>query len=186
MKRLFALFAALVLLGLLWTPTASAQSALRVGDMVEIRLAGVPPEEVGTFSAAHTLDEAGMINLPYIGLVKSAGLKANQLQVLIEQKLKEEKIYTHPTVTVVIGNNARFVNVRGAVRSPMRVPYTADLTLMSAINAASGFNEFASKKIRLARDGKATVIDTKKIAQDPSKDFPVQPGDQIEALTSWF
>ena len=186
MKRIFALFAALALLGLLWTPTAAAQSALRVGDMVEIRLAGVPPEEVGTFSAMHTLDEAGMINLPYIGLVKSAGLKANQLQVLIEKRLKEEKIYTQPIVTVVIGNNTRFVNVRGAVRAPQRVPYTADLTLMSAINAAGGFSEFAGKKVRLARDGKLTVIDTSRIAKDPSKDFPVQPGDQIEALTSWF
>lgn len=184
MKRLLASFTALALIGLSWTPAALAQGALRSGDMIEIRLAGVPPEEVGTFSATHTLDEAGMINLPFIGLVKGAGMKANQLQVIIEKRLKEEKIYNHPTITVLIANNARFVNVRGAVRSPMRVPYTADLTLMTAINAAGGFNEFGGKKVRLARDGKATVIDVKKISQDPSKDFPVQPGDQIDALQS--
>ena len=186
MKRLFASFVALALLGLGFTPTAFAQSALRIGDTVDIRLSGVPPEETGQFSATYTVDDAGMLNLPYIGLVKGEGLQANQLQVNIEKKLKDDKIYTRPTITVLIANNARFVNVGGAVRSPMRVPYTPDMTLMSAINAAGGFNDFGGKQVRLSRDGKLKVIDIKKISKDPSLDFPVQPGDKIEALqTLW-
>jgi protein involved in polysaccharide export with SLBB domain len=185
MKRFSVSLAALVLIGLSGA-SALAQGTLRAGDMIEIRLAGVPPEEIGTFSAPHTLDEAGMLNLPFVGLVKASGLRANQLQTIIEKRLKDEKIYTQPTVTVSIANSVRFVNVRGAVRNPSRVAYTADLTLMTAINAAGGFNEFGGKKVRLARDGKLTVIDVKLISKDPSKDFPVQPGDQIEALTSMW
>ncbi len=187
MKRLPASLLTLALVGFLglgFGTTAFAQSALRVGDTVDIRLSGVPPEEVGQFSAPYTIDDAGMLNLPYIGLIKGKGLLANQLQTAIEQKLKADKIYTHPTVAVLVSNNARFVNVRGAVKTPMRVVYTPDLTFMSAINAAGGLSEFAGKKVRLSRDGKLTIIDIRKISEDPSKDFPVQPGDQIEVLQS--
>ncbi len=186
MKHRFAVLALLLLLGLGFTPALFAQSALRVGDDIEIRLAGVPPEEVGQFSAPYTVDEDGMVNIPYIGPMKAAGLQASQLQVNIEKKLRSDKIYTHPTVVVIIGNNTRFVNVRGAVRNPMRVSYTPDLTFISAINAAGGPSEFAGKKARLSRGGKLTIIDMRAIAEDPTKDFPVKPGDQIEVLTSWF
>ena len=41
---------------------------------------------------------------------------------------------------------ARFVNVGGAVRAPARVPFTEDMTLLAAINAAGGFNDFADQK----------------------------------------
>src|SRR5580700_1957960 len=44
---------------------------LRNGDVVEIRIAIVPPEDVGQISGIYTLDESGMINLPLIGLIKA-------------------------------------------------------------------------------------------------------------------
>jgi protein involved in polysaccharide export with SLBB domain len=35
------------------------------------------------------------------------------------------------------------VNVGGSVRTPSGVPFTEDMTLLTAINAAGGFNDFA-------------------------------------------
>src|SRR5215210_7634579 len=79
-------------------PQVSAQTGvLRPGDMVEIRLAGVPPEEIASFSAQYQVDDVGMLNLPYINQVRAAGLPTNQVQTTIEQKLRADGIYTTPT-----------------------------------------------------------------------------------------
>lgn len=165
--------------------TAIAQATLRVGDAVEVRLAGVPAEEMGQFSAPYTVDDAGAINLPYIGLIKVTGLAYNQAQALIENKLKEGKIYTHPSITITPG--ARFINIGGEVKSPGRIPYTPDAKLLAVINAAGGFTDFADKrKVHLTRDNKIQIIDAKDIAKHPEKDIPIFPGDQIEVMKGWL
>jgi len=162
-----------------------AQAPLRAGDTIEIRLAGVPGEEMTAVSAQYTVGDDGMLNLPYINSVKVSGLLPNQAQKAIEDKFKTDEIYTHPTVTIVIQTGMRFVNVGGSVRAPGRVPYTPDLTLGSAINAAGGFNDFADqKKVRFVHDNKVQVIDYRKIRKDPSLDLKVFPGDQIEVPQS--
>jgi protein involved in polysaccharide export with SLBB domain len=166
---------------------ALGQAVLRPGDTVEIRLAGVPSDEIAAFTAAYVVDDAGMLNLPYIEEVRAGGLPPNQVQTAIESKLKTGGIYTHPTVTVIPPAGARFVNVGGAVRAPGRIPYTSDLTLMSTINAAGGFNDFADqKRIRLVHAGKVQMIDIRKIRKDPSLDPKISPGDQIEVSQSWW
>lgn len=165
--------------------SALAQATLRSGDMLEIRLSGVPPEEISGFTAQYTIDQAGMLNLPYINTVRAEGLAPNQLQTAIQNKLMADEIYTHPTVTVQPVSGQRFVNVGGSVRGPGRIPYTSDLTLMSTINAAGGFNDFADqKRVRLVHDNKVQVIDTRKIRKDPSLDPRVYPGDQVEVPQS--
>jgi len=183
MKTLF-----LLALGFLATVSAGfAQAPLRQGDALEIRLTGVPVDEIQQFTAVYTIDDGGSINLPYIGYVKAVGLLPNQLQVDLEKKLRDGEIYTHPSITVVVQAGQRFLSIGGAVRGPGRIPYSADLTLMSAINTAGGFNDFADqKRVRLVHDGKAQVIDTRKIRKDPTLDVKVFPGDQIEVPQSWY
>lgn len=163
---------------------AVAGVALRNGDSVDIRIANVPPEDVQQFSAPYTIDESGMINLPYIGMIKAGGLPPSQVQIDIQNKLISAGIYTNPTVTVNPPSGMRFVSVGGAVRAPGRVPYTSDLTLMSTINAAGGAGDFAGDKIRLIRGGKAEYFSRKKLDKDPSVDPRIEPGDQIEVIQS--
>lgn len=183
-KKLF-----LILLLTALAPAASllAQASLRPGDVIEIRISGVPLEEIQQFNAPYTIDDAGMINLPYIGMVKASGLLPNQVQAFIENKLKTEEIYSHPTIAVQPPVGQRFVSVGGSVRAPGRIQYSSDLTLMSAINAAGSFNDFADqKRVRLVHEGKAQVYDCRKIRKDPSTDPKVFPGDQIEVPQSWY
>ena len=183
MKSIY--FSLLLLVAL--TPKLFAQATLRPGDTIEIRLAGVPSEEIQAVSAQYTIDDSGMLNLPYINTVKVSGLQPNQAQVAIEQKFKAEEIYTHPTVTIIIQNTSRFVNVGGSVRAPGRVPYTPELTLMSTINASGGFNDFADqKKVRYIHANKVQIIDVRKIRKDPALDPKVYPGDQIEVPQSFW
>ena len=156
------------------------QATLRAGDTVEIRLSGVPQEEIGGFSAVQTVDENGNLNIPYIGKIKVAGLDAASAQHTIESRLISDKIYTTPTVTVSVQSTMRLVNVTGEVKSSGRLQYTADLTVMAAIAGAGGFSDFADRKhVKVVRSGKVKVIDTTKLSKDPSLDEKVLPGDQI-------
>jgi polysaccharide export outer membrane protein len=164
-----------------------AQATLRAGDTIEIHMAGVPADEIQMVSAQYTVDDTGMLNLPYINGVKVVGLLPNQAQKLIEDKFKSEEIYTHPSITINIQTGVRFVNVGGQVRAPGRVPYTPDLTLMSVINAAGGFTDFADqKRVRYVHDSKVQVLDVRKIRKDPKLDQKVFPGDQLEVPQSFW
>src|SRR5436190_22784596 len=49
------------------------------------------------------------------------------------------------------------VTVGGTVRQSGQQPWTANLTLMSAVRAAGGPGDFATDKVGLTRDGTATL-----------------------------
>ena len=167
-------------------PMGGAGVALRNGDTVEVRIANVPTEDVGQINGTYTLDESGMLNLPFIGLIKAGGSPPSQVQIAIQNKYIADGIYTNPTVTVNPPVGARFISVSGAVRQPGRVPYSSDLTLMTTIDSAGGPSDFAGDKIRLVRAGKVQFYSRKKLEKDPSKDPQIEPGDQIEILESWW
>ena len=167
---------------------ALAQSAvLRIGDPIEIKIGGVPYEELTAVNNTYTVDSNGMISLPYINKVQAAGLSPSQVAAAAEAKYRAEKIFTNPTITIMMQPTARFVNVGGAVRNPARVPFTEDLTMLAAINAAGGFNDFADqKRVRLLRGSEVKVCDVRQFRKDPSKDVHLQPGDRIEVPQSFF
>ena len=82
---------------------------------------------------------------------------------------------------------SRFVNVGGAVRTPMRVPFTEDMTLLASINAAGGFNDFADqKRVRLLRRKEVKIYDVRQFRRDPSLDVRLQPGDRVEVPQTFF
>ena len=108
-------------------------------------------------------------------------------QTAIENAYRSQQIYTNPQITVTVPNMARFVNVGGAVRSPTRVPFTADLTVLGAITAAGGVTDYADQgKVKLLRGGEVTVINIKDVRKNPDKDVKVKPGDKIEVSQSFF
>ena len=167
--------------------SAHGQATLRVGDPVELRISGVPADEQAQVNNTYTVDAAGTVNLPYINKVRADGLTPAQLAAAIEGSYRSSGIYTNPTITIVMQPNARFVNVGGAVRTPSRVPFTEDMTLLTAINAAGGFNDFANqRKVRVMRGNQVKEYDVRQSRSDPSKDIKLQPGDRIEIPQSMF
>lgn len=167
---------------------AVAQDALlRSGDTIELRIGGVPPEEVQQVSGPYAIDGDGFVNLPHIGKVRADQTTQSELQRAIENSYRSQQIYTNPSITLTIPNTARFVNTGGEVKAPQRVPFTADLTLLGAISASGGFTEFADqKKVRLLRDGKVTIVNVKEVRKDPEKDVRLKPGDRIEVPQSFW
>ena len=179
---------ALLALAVLFSSSAAfAQAELRVGDPLDIKIGGVPFEEQQTFNNTYTIDAGGSVNLPYINKVRAAGLTPAQLAREIEERYRQEKVFTNPNITIVMQLMARFVNVGGAVRQPMRVPFTEDMTLLAAINGAGGFNDFADQRhVRLLRGNEVKVFDVRQFRKDPSKDVRLHPGDRVEVPQSFF
>ena len=166
---------------------AFGQATLRVGDPVELRIGGVPVEEQQQLNNTYTVDANGWISIPYINKVKAEGLTPAQLARSIEETYRANRIYTNPNITILMQPTSRFVNVGGAVRLPARVPFTEDMTLLAAINAAGGFNDFADqKRVRLLRGKEAKMYDVRQFRRDPSLDVKLRPGDRVEVPQSFF
>jgi polysaccharide export outer membrane protein len=78
------------------------------------------------------------------------------------------------------------VRVTGAVRQPVSVPYRQGMTVLDAVLAAGGTNEFAaSDRTELYRkDGDRTTAYAVRLDRilkdgDLTTNYPVQPGDVI-------
>jgi polysaccharide export outer membrane protein len=187
MKTAFLILSAVFFTSVSFAVDADQSVRLRSGDNIEIRLGGVPFEEISQITGSYTVDTSGFVNMPHIGRIKASGLTQDELQLAIEKSYRDNEIYTRPTITVSVPMQSRFVNVGGEVRMPQRVSYTTDLTVLSAISAAGGFTEFASQgKVRLLRGNTVTVIDIRRVRKDPSQDVRLQPGDSIEVVRSLF
>jgi protein involved in polysaccharide export with SLBB domain len=162
-------------------PIAGA-AVFRSGDAFELRLSGMPAEDALPFALQFTIGTDGFVNIPLGGLVRAAGLTQSQLESAIEKRLVEKEIFTRPTATINVAPQSRFVTVGGQVRVPQRLPWTADLTLLSAISAVGGPADFAGGKIKLTRGGKVEIFTKKDLDRRPEKDPRLLPGDQIEQL----
>lgn len=178
------LLPALGVLGLLTTARAqNGELALKANDRVTVSIGGIPDSEVAQIKGTYTVSDAGTINLLYIGEVRAAGMKPSSLQRSIEQTYVSREIYTRPTVTVSIDDNAataRMVYVVGGIKGNGTVPYNSGMTVLKAISAAGGFTPFAKpSKTKLLRNGVTTEINLKDISADPRRDIKLQPEDQI-------
>jgi protein involved in polysaccharide export with SLBB domain len=182
--RHLALFALLLTFGML---SARADDvALRTGDQLSIRIAGVPVEEINQVTGTYTVDGAGNVNLPYIGKIHAAGLKQADVQNNIETSYREKGVYSTPIITISVQFD-RLVDVEGDVRMPQRVRYTPDLTLLGAIAAAGGFTEYADQsKVSILRSGTRTFVNVKKVRQSQVPDPELQPGDKISIPRSFW
>jgi len=166
------------------TSSDDISDLLRGGDTLIIRLTGVPTADQGIFEVK--IDEAGKISMPHIGSLAAANNTTVTLKKLIESTYIKEEIFTNPNVTVDL-KEQRFVDVTGEVRSPMRVPYTKDLTAMGAVAACGGFTDFANRRrVRLTQNGVTQEFNAKEIQSDQGRDIRLRPNDKIQVDRSIF
>jgi polysaccharide export outer membrane protein len=167
-------------------PARANDVALHSGDLLSLRLAGVPAEDITQVSGVYTIDGSGEINIPYIGKIHAAGLKQADVQSSIEMTFKTKGIYSSPIVTVSVQFD-RMVDVEGDVRAPQRVRYTSDLSLLGAISACGGFTDYADQtKVAIIRNGSRTFVNVKKVRQNVVPDPSVEPGDKISVPRSFW
>jgi protein involved in polysaccharide export with SLBB domain len=139
-----------------------------------------------------TVTDSGELDVPYLGLVHSAGKTSLQLAKEIKALL-EKKLYYQANVIIAVRlvNKTRVtgkVYVTGQVRNTggFEIPAGETLTVSKAILNAGGFSDFSDKKnVRLIRKvGNArqtTIVNVQDVwnKSKPEADLVVLPDDLI-------
>jgi len=149
---------------------------MRVGDKVTVRLTGVPQDD---YVIEVEIPASGEISVPLLThSFHVAGRNCADVAAEIALAYQTDKIFTNPNVTIIPED--RYVNVGGDVRSPSRVIYTPDMTLLTAINSCGGFDEYANRRVvRITRGQQIFTVDAVHATQVPGSDPPLYPGDQV-------
>ena len=161
---------------------APATAQIKAGKAIQITISGVPPEEKARFDVLYPVSSSGMVNMPFIGKVRAAGRKAEDLAAELQKRYKEAEIYTNPTFQVLDNNqqdlDQQLVIIGGFVRRPGPTPFFDDITLWQAIQAAGGPTEFGSmNRVELTRGGgKPIVYDC---TESQNQQIRLRPGDAI-------
>jgi len=160
-----------------------SQQEIKVGKALQISIKGVPAEEQAKIDGQYSVKENGYIEMPHIGSVRAAGLRAGDLASNIQSAYRTQGIYRTPTIQVFSnaegsGVDKPVVTIGGYVRAPGPKEFTQGLTLWQAIQAAGGANEFGSvKRVTLFRNGSGKRYD---VSQPQFMSIPLEPGDTIE------
>ena len=156
---------------------------IEAGTSVQITIMGVPAEEKGKIDAIYPVSESGTVNMPFIGILRAAGMQPESLASTIQNAYRSLEIYTNPTIQVIDtrgGLTARdqMVHVGGQVRRTGPVNFQRNLTIYQAVQAAGGATEFGSlKRVKLYRDGKTQTFD---LTNPQFMRLPLQPDDTLE------
>lgn len=188
------------------SPSASAPAsafhaqygAIRIkpGDIIAITTYGVPeltttamtsldsPESSGGGTASGIkVGAQGEIVLPFLGVVKIAGMTPEEASLDLEKELKEKGILVDPQVTVsLVASPTRVITVVGEVEKPEPVPAFGQLRLLDVISACGGFTPLASHDITVRRPGDPNPI-TVILGSDPKNtdeaNIPLMAGDTV-------
>jgi polysaccharide biosynthesis/export protein len=131
-----------------------------------------------------TVGPDGFVSLPLLGDVHVAGNTANQLSVMLGERLASYVVKAQVTVSVV-EIRSRQVFVMGQVGKPGGYPLIAPLTVLQVIAQAGGLNVFAHRKAILvlrASDAGAQRLKFDYVAAlngDAKQNIVLQPGDTV-------
>lgn len=132
----------------------------------------------------------GRISVPLIGDVMAGGRTSQEVAQSIEERLAT--YVRDPKVAVILTDlrSHEFISrvrVTGAVQQPVSVPYRQGMSVLDAVLAAGGTNEFAAAdRTRLYRRSASGATQTLEVklgrilkSGDLETNYPVQPGDVI-------
>lgn len=164
-------------------PTATASYdplVYRIGIDDELQISVWREPEL---SAAVAVRPDGMITLPLINDVKAVGLRTEELQVLLAEKLKN--FINEPQVTVIVrAIHSRKVSLVGNVSRQGSYTLSGGMTMLELLAAAGGLGTFAkSESIYILREqnGKKIKIPFhyKQAVSGKSEDVVLYPGDVV-------
>ena len=164
---------------LLWVNAADAAREnnyrLGSGDKILINVYGEEDLTVET-----QLGESGVVNYPFLGEIKVAGMTVTQLEMRIVEGLKGDYL-VNPNVHIsILAYRPFFIN--GEVNKPGGYPFQPGLTVSKAAALAQGFTERASRsKIFVIRGD-----DPKQVPMKVDLNTQLRPGDVVTVEQSFF
>jgi polysaccharide export outer membrane protein len=160
------------------TTTNLSPEIIKVGDILLITFADLPPPPLGAFD--QRVKEDGSITLIYNQAFQAVGKRTGDLEREI-RAFYVPAYFRNLTVTVRISTETRFYYVEGEVRMQGKIPYTGPITVSKAIAAANGFTDFANKRnvTVIHHDGRKEKLNFNKLIDHPELDPQVFPDDRI-------
>jgi polysaccharide biosynthesis/export protein len=163
--------------------SSGAAGPIGSGDLLEMTVFDTP-ELSGKLRVSNT----GDVILPLVGSVHVAGLKTEQAQSLIRQKLIDGNFLKDPQVTVFVAEYAtQGVSVLGEVKNPGIYPAFGLHTLTDYLSYAGGLTPLAGTNITITRANtdpeanrkREAVKITAGAAPQPENNPRILPGDAI-------
>ena len=139
----------------------------------------------------------GRLTIPLVQDIPAVGKTSTELQEYIAGELS--KYIEQPIVSVIVntpeGNFTQQVRIIGATAQPASLPFRANMTVLDAMIAVGGLNEFAAgnraKLIRLDRESGEQIEYRLRLSDlirsgDASANVMLMPGDTIIIPESRF
>ena len=172
-------FSCLLLAGLI----GPASAELAAGDRIGVTLRGVPATEQEKVNGKYQVGESGAVRLPLLDeLVPARGLSPEQFARAAEAAYKQDGIYDRPAIEVEVlaggdQDGEALISVGGQIRRAGQTPYRKQMTVIQAIDAAGGRNDFGGRNILLLRAGKQYCLDFSNLKH---KNIELLPGDSLQ------
>ncbi len=127
-----------------------------------------------------TIDRAGTISVPYAGRVRAAGRSVDDVQSEIEDLLANRAIEPQVVITTVKSRSSQ-IAVLGDVRSPAKFELSpAGDRVLDMISQAGGLSAPGIETyVTLQRRGKTATVLYNHLADTPSENIYLAPGDTI-------
>lgn len=145
------------------------------GDRLRVIVFGQPD-----LTNTYTVDKAGMLAMPLIGLVPVRGRTPNEVETDIAALLRTNFV-RNPDVSVEVDRYRPFFAM-GEVNTAGQYPYVAGMTVQAAIAVAGGFTARADK---YSADVTRSIDGTIRTVRLKMTD-PLMPGDTIYVRERFF
>ena len=158
-------------------------AGFEAGDLLRITVRGIDPDEQSKINGDYRVGETGGVRLPLlVNTVAAKGLTSEQFARSAEAAYRNAGVYTRPAIEVETvrdraGDAASVISVGGQVRKAGETPFRKGMTMIQAIDAAGGRNDFGGRNIMLLRAGRQYGLDFSNLAH---KNIVLQPGDSLQ------
>ncbi len=161
---------------------------LSVGDTIELVVYREP--DLGMRSK---IGNDGMVQLPFLGEIKLAGLAVRNASSLIRQKYDADYLVNPQIYLDVVSYHPRKFTIIGQVNRPGTYDFgvSNSLGILEAIGMAGGFTRIADRGhvIIKRRNGEGVTtlkVNAKNLADAGVDHFEIQTGDIINVGESWY
>jgi polysaccharide export outer membrane protein len=121
-------------------PASSNEYRIGPGDRITVGVSGL-----NQLGQSARVTNSGKMHLPYLGILKVAGLTSAELEALVSQQLRERGLVNNAWVNVRVDQyRAQPVYVLGEVMSPGQFVIKDEMYLTDLITLSGGFNEKAT------------------------------------------
>jgi polysaccharide export outer membrane protein len=158
-----------------FTASLEAPYQLASGDRLRVIVFGQD-----SLTNSYSVDGAGNVSLPLIGLVRAQGLTTAQLATTIEARLRQGYL-RDPRVSVEVDAFRPFF-VLGEVGVAGQYPFINGMTVQNAVAVAGGFGPRGYRdSVDLTR-----IVNGRPMTASVPLTFPVRPGDTITVRERFF